>query len=185
MAINVIQPARAEMAKCVARFADLKRCSTGLPDMLLPDCERTFLNVMGFAQPKEEGQFSPFGDLAPAAITHVRAGFGLAFIAAKSGCGVLMHNHDTVETFMVMHGRWKVEWELDVGTEGLMLDPLDFIACPVGAQRRFECIETGPGKEEGLLLGVIGGDMPAAEFSPGSIRRLLEAGIYTPEQAAA
>ena len=185
MAINVIQPSRAELAKCVARFADLKRCNTGLPDMLLPDCERTFLNVMGFAQPKEEGQFSPFGDLAPAAITHVRAGFGLAFIAAKPGCGVLMHNHDTLETFMVMHGRWKVEWELDTGTEGLTLEPLDFIACPVGVQRRFECIEAGLDKEEGLLLGVIGGDMPAAEFSPGGIRRLLDAGIYTPEQAGA
>ncbi len=185
MAINVIQPARAEMAKCVARFGDLARCETGLPDMQLPDCQRTFLNVLGFSQPKGEGQFSPFGDLAPAAITHVRAGFGLAFIAAKPGCGVLMHNHDTVETFMVMHGKWKVEWELDSGTDGMTLDALDFIACPVGVQRRFECLDAGPGKTEGLLLGVIGGDTPAAEFSPGAVQRLLAAGIYTPEQAAA
>ncbi len=185
MAINLIQPARAEMAKCVARFGDLARCETGLPDMQLPDCQRTFLNVLGFSQPKGAGQFSPFGDLAPAAITHVRAGFGLAFIAAKPGRGVLMHNHDTVETFMVMHGKWKVEWELDSGTEGIALDALDFIACPVGVQRRFECLDAGPGQAEGLLLGVIGGDTPAAEFSPGAVQRLLAAGIYTPEQAAA
>ena len=46
------------------------------------------------------------------------------------------------------------------------------------------CIDAGLGKPEGLLLGVIGGDTPAAEFSPGAIQRLLEAGIYTPEQAA-
>ena len=177
MAINVIQPSRAEMSKCVARFADLIPCNTGVVDMqLLPESERTFLNVLGCSQPKGEGQFSPFGDLAPAAVTHLRAGFGMAFIGAKPGCGVLMHCHDTVETFMVMHGKWKVEWELDSGTEGVTLEPLDFIACPIGLQRRFECVEAGPGRDEGLLLGVIGGDAPAVEISPEGIQRLIEAG---------
>lgn len=195
MAIKVIQPTRAEMEKCVARFNDLIPCNTGVVDMgLLPDSERTFLNVLGFSQPKGEGQFSPFGDLAPAAVTHLRAGFGLAFIGAKPGCGVLMHVHDTVETFMVMHGKWKVEWELDSGTEGATLEPLDFIACPVGVQRRFECIEAGAGREEGLLLGVIGGDAPAVEISPhgierlieaGGLQRLIDAGIVKPERADA
>ena len=195
MAIKTIQPTRAEMSRCVARFSELVPCNTGVVDMgLLPESERTFLNVLGFSQPLGEGQFSPFGNLAPAAVTHLRAGFGLAFIGAKAGCGVLMHAHDTVETFMVMHGRWKVEWELDSGTEGVTLDPLDFIACPIGAQRRFECVEAGPGRDEGLLLGVIGGDAPAVEISPagiealikaGGLQRLIDAGIVKPEQATA
>ncbi|MFN0163732.1 MAG: hypothetical protein ACKVQQ_21070 [Burkholderiales bacterium] len=177
MAIQVTQPARAEMARCVARFKDLVPCNTGVVDMgLLPESERTFLNVLGFSQPKGDGQFSPFGDMAPAAITHIRAGFGMAFIGAQAGRGVLMHCHDTVETFMVMHGTWKVEWELDSGTEGVTLGPLDFIACPVGVQRRFECVDAGPGRQEGLLLGVIGGDAPAVEISPQGIERLIEAG---------
>ncbi len=184
MAINVIQPTRAEMAKCLARFGDLTRCDAGVVDMQLPECQRTFLNVLGFSQPQGEGQISPFGNLAPAAVTHLRAGFGMAFIAAKPGCGVLMHTHDTVETFMVMHGKWKLEWELDTGTEGVTLEPLDFIACPIGLQRRFECIDAGPGRVEGLLLGIIGGDAPAVEIAPASIRRLLDAGLCTPEQAA-
>lgn len=185
MTIDVIQPSREEMQKCVARFSDLERCNTGLPDMTLPECRRTFLNVLGFNQPKGDGLFSPFGDMAPAAVSHLRAGFGLAFVAAKPGCGVLMHNHDTVETFMVMSGQWKLEWELAGGTEAVVLKPLDFIACPIGVQRRFECIEAEAGKEEGLLLGIIGGDAPAAEISPAGIRRLVEAGIYTAEQTAA
>ena len=195
MAIKTIQPTRAEMSRCVARFSELVPCNTGVVDMgLLPESERTFLNVLGFSQPLGEGQFSPFGNLAPAAVTHLRAGFGLAFIGAKAGCGVLMHAHDTVETFMVMHGRWKVEWELDSGTEGVTLDPLDFIACPIGAQRRFECVEAGPGRDEGLLLGVIGGDAPAVEISPagietlikaGGLQRLIDAGIVKPERATA
>ena len=184
MPITVTQPSRDEMTRSVARFSDLTRCNTGLPDMALPDCQRTFLNVLGFSQPMGEGQFSPFGDLAPAAISHVRAGFGMAFVAAKPGCGVLMHNHDTIETFMVMHGKWTIEWELDSGTEAVTLEPLDFIACPVGVQRRFECVEAGPGREEGLLLGVIGGDAPAAEISPSGIRRLIDAGIFKESQAA-
>ena len=185
MAITVTQPSRDEMARSIARFSDLTRCNTGLPDMALPDCQRTFLNVLGFSQPKGDGQFSPFGDLAPAAISHVRAGFGLAFVAAKPGCGVLMHTHDTIETFMVMHGKWKVEWELASGTEGVTLEPLDFIACPIGVQRRFECLDAGAGRDEGLLLGIIGGDAPAAEISPEGVQRLIDAGIFKSEQAAA
>ena len=185
MAITVTQPARDEMIKSIARFSDLTRCNTGLPDMALPDCQRTFLNVLGFSQPKGAGQFSPFGDLAPAAISHVRAGFGLAFVAAKPGCGVLMHTHDTVETFMVMHGKWKVEWELADGTEGVTLEALDFIACPVGVQRRFECLDAGAGRDEGLLLGIIGGDAPAAEISPEGVKRLVDAGIFKQDQEVA
>ncbi len=184
MPITVTQPSRDEMTRSVARFSDLTRCNTGLPDMALPDCQRTFLNVLGFSQPKGEGQFSPFGDLAPAAISHVRAGFGMAFVAAKPGCGVLMHTHDTVETFMVMHGKWKVEWELAGGTEGVMLEALDFIACPIGVQRRFECLDAGAGRDEGLLLGIIGGDAPAAEISPEGVKRLIDAGIFSGDQGA-
>ncbi len=178
MAIKVIHPSRAQMDQCVARFGALTRCDTGVPDMeLFDECRRTFLNVLGFRQPEAgQGQFSPFGNMAPAAVTHVRAGFGMAYIAAKPGCGVLMHTHDTVETFIVMHGTWKVEWELDTGTEGVTLGPLDFIACPIGLQRRFECTAAGEGRSEGLLLGVIGGDAPAVEISPAGAQRLIEAG---------
>ena len=178
--METIRPTRAEMERSVARFDRLVRCNTGLPDMALPECERSFLNVLGFEQPRNPGELSPFGDVAPAAITHLRAGFGLSFIAARPGCGVLMHNHDTVETFMVMKGRWKVEWELDSGLAGIELGPLDFIACPIGVQRRFECVAAADGAEEGLLLGVIGGDNPAAEISPEGLRRLAEAGIPMP-----
>lgn len=185
MSIQVIRPDGKDMGACVARFADLVRCNTGLPDMQLPECKRTFLNVLGFSQPKGDGQYSPFGDRAPAAISHIRAGFGLAFVAAEPGRGVLMHTHDTVETFMVMEGRWKLEWEVEGGVESVVLAPLDFIACPIGVQRRFECVEAPAGKTEGLLLGIIGGDAPAAEISPEGEQRLREAGIYPPEPAHA
>jgi len=51
-------------------------------------------------------------------------------------------------------------------------------------QRRFECVEAGPDRDEGLLLGIIGGDAPAAEISPAGIQRLVDAGIFKAEPAA-
>jgi len=185
MPIHVVKPTRAELDRCVARFHDLERCETGLPDMQLPEGRRAFLNVLGFSQPKAPDQYSPFGDIAPAAVSHLKAGFGISFIAPRPGCGVSMHTHDTVETFLVISGKWKLEWELDSGIESVILEPLDFMACPIGVQRRFECVESAPGKDEGLILGMIAGEAPAAEPSPAAIRRLVEAGVFTAEQAQA
>lgn len=185
MAIETIRPSSADMRRCIARFAELNRCEDGLPDMKLPECRRAFLNVLGFDQPRGEGQFSPFGDKAKARVSHITAGFGVSFIQAAPGKGVLMHTHDTVETFMAMKGRWKIEWQGDRGDDSVTLEPLDFIACPVGVQRRFECIEAAPGDTEGLLLGIIGGNSPAAEIAPEGVRRLVEAGIFPANKLAA
>jgi mannose-6-phosphate isomerase-like protein (cupin superfamily) len=185
MPITTVRPASEDMQRCIARFSELQRCETGLPDMALDGCHRAFLNVLGFSQPKGEGQFSPFGDRAPAPVSHLQAGFGVSFICARPGNGVLMHTHDTVETFMVMKGRWKIEWEGAAGVEGVTLGPLDFIACPVGVQRRFECLEAPAGGDEGLLLGMIAGDSPAAEISPEGVRALVDAGIFPAERLTA
>jgi len=176
LTITIIKPETHDVLKGLARFSDLTRCSTGLPDMPLPEAQRTFLNVLGFEQPMGEGQYSPFGDEAKASIRHVRAGFGLAFVAAEPGKGVLMHAHDTIESFMCIKGKWKVEWEGPDGIESIQLDPLDFIAIPVGVQRRFECVVPAAAEKEALLLGIIQGDSPAGEYSPGSVKRMVEAG---------
>jgi mannose-6-phosphate isomerase-like protein (cupin superfamily) len=177
MSIAVIKPSTAEMLACVARFKDLTRCETGLPDMALPEGQRAFYNVLGFEQPKEEGQYSPFGDTAKARVSHLTADFGVAFIAAKPNKGVVMHTHDSVESFMAIKGSWKLEWEGDNGNEDVLLEPLDFIAVPVGVQRRFECVAAADGDTEGLLLAIIAGDAPAVEVAPSAIPRLVEAGI--------
>ena len=42
MAIKIVQPTRAEMSKCVARFSELVPCNTGVVDMgLLPESEHS------------------------------------------------------------------------------------------------------------------------------------------------
>ncbi len=103
----------------------------------------------------------------------------MAYVAAAPGKGVLMHNHDTNETFVVVQGTWKLEWEGAEGDEHVLLEPLDVISFPPGMQRRFECVTAGPGRDEGLLLGVIQGDKPVAEYSPAAQQRLAAAGLPT------
>lgn len=174
MAIPIRKLGREEMLKSLATFDQLTRCNTGLPDMDVPEGECTFLNVLGFDQPEDTAYLSPFGDKAPAAITHMRAGFGVSFLECERGKGVLMHNHETVETFMGLKGRWLIEWEGDQGKDSVELKPFDFFACPVGVNRRFECIEPAEGEKVGLLLGIIEGNAPAAEFSVGSWDRINE-----------
>ena len=175
MSIPVRTFSREDMLKGVARFSELARCRTGLPDMDLPEGERAFLNVLGFDQPDEgSGHTSPFRDAAQAAITQISSGFGLSFLECEAGKGVLMHNHETVETFMCMEGVWRIEWEGDQGNESVEMRPVDFFACPVGVNRRFECVKAADGKNVGLLLGIIEGDAPGAEFSPGSWERIRE-----------
>lgn len=178
MAIAVVKPSRADMERCFVRFDELERQETGFPDMLLPEGKRVLRNVIG-------NQDSPFDDHAPAAISHLKAGIVVAYISARPGKGVTMHTHDTVETFIAIKGRWKVEWELESGVEGVVLGPQDVIACPVGVLRRFECVEAALGDDEGLLLGINVGDAPTAEGSPEAIQRLLDAGVFTSEQAKA
>lgn len=169
MTIEVVRPARAEVLRGVARFKELSGVSTGLPDMELPQCHRTFYNVLGFTQPKGKDEYSPFGDAVTPKIDHLHTNFGAAFVKARPGCGVLMHNHDTPESFMPVGGRWKVEWEGAEGTVGVELEPLDFICVPVGVQRRFECLSAPSGEAEGTLFAIITGEAPVVEWSPESV----------------
>lgn len=66
MNTQIVKPLLAEVQKGIALFSDLERVTTGIPDMLLPEFQRTFLSVLGFSQPKGTGRVSPFGDTAVA-----------------------------------------------------------------------------------------------------------------------
>ena len=176
MSIKVIKPQRNDVMKCVARYGELNPVTTGLPDMHLESCKRTFLSVLGFEQPQGDVQHSPFGNHVAAKISSQPTGFGAAFVRSRPGRGVLMHTHDTTECFMPVAGRWKVEWEGVDGNDEVILNPLDFIAVPVGIQRRFECVEAPAGQEEGTLFAIISGDAPAVEWSPEAIEQMAATG---------
>jgi mannose-6-phosphate isomerase-like protein (cupin superfamily) len=161
---------RPEMMKRVARFRKLKGSDGGLPDSKLPECRRQLFAVIGF-QPPAQGN-SPVGANASAmpAIS-IAEGFNLGYCKAKPGKGPLMHNHDTNETFIAMTGRWRAEWNEGEAMEYVDLEPYDVISFPVGVARRFMNVTYDEPQKEHLLMFIIGGNQPQAEFTPAAMQR--------------
>jgi mannose-6-phosphate isomerase-like protein (cupin superfamily) len=167
---------KGRMMKRVARFSRLKGSDGGLPDSKLPECRRKLYAVIGFQPPAKRmgsrATTSPVGDDASAMpAIGIAEGFNLGYCRARPGKGPLMHNHDTNETFIPMTGRWRCEWNEGRSKCHVDLGPYDVISFPVGVARRFmnvTCDE--PGKEH-LLMFIIGGNQPRAEFTPAAMRR--------------
>jgi mannose-6-phosphate isomerase-like protein (cupin superfamily) len=166
---------RKAMLKRVARFRDLKGSDGGLPDSRLPECERTLCAVIGFQPPKgrrSKATTSPVGDDASAmpAIA-IAEGFNLGYCKARPGKGPLMHNHDSNETFIAMTGRWRCEWNEGKARQHVDLGPLDVISFPVGVARRFMNVTYGEPRREHVLMFIIDGNQPRAEFTPLAMQR--------------
>jgi hypothetical protein len=168
---------RDEMMKRVARFKKLKGSDGGLPDSKLPECRRKLYAVIGFQPPMTDSDAatSPVGaDASQMPAISIAEGFNLGYCKAKPGCGPLMHNHDTNETFIAMTGRWRCEWNEGDAMQYVDLDPYDVISFPVGVARRFMNVTYDePGKEH-LLMFIIGGNQPQAEFTPAAMKRCEE-----------
>jgi mannose-6-phosphate isomerase-like protein (cupin superfamily) len=178
---------RDEMMKRIARFKDLKGSDGGLPDSKMPGCERTLFNVIGFQPPPDVGEnaTSPVGDHAALmAAIKIREGFNLGYCKAKPGHGPEMHNHDTNETFIPMTGTWRASWENENRkVEYVDLGPMDVVSFPPGMIRRFENVTKGDLNEESILMFVIGGDAPQAEFTDQAMKRLEDAGVWSAKSA--
>jgi mannose-6-phosphate isomerase-like protein (cupin superfamily) len=140
--------------------------------------------VIGFQPPAGGGGAvtSPVGDdAAKLAAIKISEGFNLGYCKAKPGNGPMMHNHDTNETFIAMTGKWRASWETEAGkVEHVDLDPLDVITFPPGMIRRFENVTPGDPEAESILMFVIGGDGPKAEFTDQAMKQLEDAGVWSP-----
>lgn len=172
---------RAQMMKRVAFFKDLKGSSGGLPDSDMKGCYRTLYNVIGFQPPEVNGEvYSPVGDdAARMAAIPIAEGFNLGFCRAKPGNGPMMHNHDTNETFIPMTGTWRCSWENERGeVEYVDAGPYDVVSFPPGVARRFENVTKGDPNEESILMFVIGGNAPQAEFTDQAMATLEAAGVW-------
>ncbi|MEH6583842.1 MAG: hypothetical protein V7754_18050, partial [Halioglobus sp.] len=148
----------------------------------LPGCDRWMYDYLRFNDPSVP---HPVGDTSTPAISHLKPGFGLGLVKAAPGNGVPMHAHDTNETFVVLSGKWKLEWEGAEGTDHAILAKHDVLSVPVSVMRRFEAVEADPGEEMGTMLAVIAGDTPDAKFSPEAVQYFIDNGRITAEQVAA
>jgi mannose-6-phosphate isomerase-like protein (cupin superfamily) len=173
-----IRVSRPDMMKRVARFSKLKGFDGGLPDSHYPGAERTLFNVIGFQPPKGEGagMQSPVGaNASRMAAVKISEGFNLGYCKALPGKGPMLHNHDTNETFIAITGTWRATWENEKGKlEHVDLKPLDLVSIPPGASRRFMNVTKGSKNRESILMFVIGGDAPRAEFTSESMRKIAE-----------
>ena len=168
---------REEMMKRVARFKKLKGSDGGLPDSPLPECKRKLYAVIGFQPPMSDNvaTTSPVGaDASAMPAIAIAEGFNLGYCKARPGKGPLMHNHDTNETFIAMTGRWRCEWNEGAAMEYVDLGPYDVISFPVGVARRFMNVTYDEPAKEHLLMFIIGGNQPQAEFTPAAMRRCDE-----------
>jgi hypothetical protein len=165
---------REEMMKRVARFKELKGSDGGLPDSKLPECRRRLYAVIGFQPPMADSASisSPVGaDASAMPAISIAEGFNLGYCKAKPGRGPLMHNHDTNETFIPMSGKWRCEWNEGDALQYVDLDPYDVISFPTGVARRFMNVTYGEPNREHLLMFIIGGNQPQAEFTRAAMQR--------------
>ena len=172
---------REDMQKRIARFSDLKGFDGGLPDSYMPAAERILYNVIGFQPPvgEDSGVVSPVGEKAARMSSiKISEGFNLGYCEALPGKGPMMHNHDTNETFIAMTGKWRASWENEDGSvDHADLDPLDVISFPPGMIRRFENVTDGPADQYSVLMFVISGDGPGAEFSKEAMDEIEASGV--------
>ena len=147
----------------------------------------TDVNATGVLQRSFDGRtpdpppvISPVGDDASRmSAIPISEGFNLGYCRAKPGKGPMMHNHDTNETFIPMTGVWRCSWENEKGeVETVDLNPLDVISFPPGAIRRFENIQPAESGEDAVLMFVIGGNAPKAEFTDKAMKELEELGVW-------
>ena len=83
-----------------------------------------------------------------------------------------MHNHDTNETFIPMSGTWRCSWNEGKDLLSVDIGPLDCVSFPPGVPRRFENVTKGEGDKEHILMAIIGGDGPGADFTPKAWERI-------------
>ena len=161
---------REEMMKRVARFKDLKGFDGGLLDSNMSGCARMLFNVIGFQPPQGSGGAvtSPVGDdAARLAAIKISEGFNLGCCEAKP-----------------MTGTWRASREDENGkVEYVDLGPFDVVSFPPGMIRRFENVTKGDANAESILMFVIGGDGPRAEFTDQAMSQLEHAGVWSAQRA--
>lgn len=144
-----------EMLKRVAVFKQMTPSARPLVDAALPEYHRQIFNVIGRGVTEDATMKVP--------ITAVD-GFHMAIIKCEKGKGTGLHDHKTVEVFMVLQGTWAIIWG-DNGENEVTLNQWDTISVPPGVMRGFR----HDGEGEGYLLGLVGGDDPGSVMWADSI----------------
>ncbi len=131
----------------VARFRDLKSSKLPLLDAVIPGCEREIYNIIGRGMSEDPDHHVPITD---------NRGFNVAIVECEPGKGTLHHNHETIEMFMPLGGRWKVFWGEDEDSHSVTIGQFDVVSVPTGMMRGFRNVSD----EKAMLLVTVGGTDP-------------------------
>ena len=123
---------RAEAAKRIARFSELKPDPNAFPDLKQQGGQRAVHYVI-----------SPDGLGGPAPIT-IRHNFHLSISVLAKGVRPTVHSHPYNEVFMPLDARFRVLWGEGL-TESEVLGPFDIVSIPAGVFRTFENLDDQPG----------------------------------------
>jgi mannose-6-phosphate isomerase-like protein (cupin superfamily) len=130
----------------VARFKDLKSSSEAFVDTRIPEYNREIYNVIGRGV-TEDARLAPM-------IDDVKD-FHLTFMRSDPGKGSSLHDHETIECFVPLIGRWAIVLG-DDGEEEIILEPFDTFSVPPGVMRAVK----NAGTESGVILTILGGTDP-------------------------
>lgn len=155
-----------QMQKRIARFSDLVPIRSGFLDTAIPGHARDVFNVIGGGVTEDQS-------VAPA-IADARD-FNLTYVRAEPGNGAALHDHETVEVFIPLTGRFAIIWG-EHGEHEIELGPFDVISVPPGVMRGFRCVH----HEAAYLLALQGGSDPGrVTYADEVLARAQELGIKT------
>jgi mannose-6-phosphate isomerase-like protein (cupin superfamily) len=149
-------------AQCIYRFKDRKYMGAGekKKEGPIPPDVYKMLAAPAFAITAPEFDNGPWGEARVKVPDYVNI-----IAECAPGQGVPLHMHaKTIETFMVLTGRWKFQWG-DRGEDEVTLEPFDTFAVPAAVSRRFENVSS----ETAYLLVLISGgthDMDDLLYAP-------------------
>ncbi len=148
----------------VARFKDLKSSSEAFVDTRIPEYNREIFNIIGRGVTE-----NPL--LAPAIADN--RDFNISMLKSEPGKGSSLHDHDTIEVFLPLTGKWRIGLG-DTGEAEIILDAFDIFSCPPGIMRSVTNIGTG----SGCILAILGGTDPGrARWSPTINAKARELGL--------
>jgi mannose-6-phosphate isomerase-like protein (cupin superfamily) len=130
----------------VARFKDLKSSSEAFVDTRIPEYNREIYNVIGRGVTEDAGLQPAISD---------NRDFNLTIMKSDPGKGSSLHDHQTIEVFVVLSGRWAIGLG-DDGEHEIILDPFDIFSVPPGVMRSVK----NAGTEPAYIIAVLGGTDP-------------------------
>ncbi len=128
----------------IAHFKALEFSSHGHLDTYIPGNERELVPVIGPGVLEDPS-------LRPAIVA--TDGFNVTYVRCKPGNGNALHDHETVEVFIPLTGKWKICWG-EHGEEEAILEPYDVISIPPGVHRNFRNV----GDQDAMMVAIIGGN---------------------------